>query len=260
MQQGYDLMVAPTGARLQKTDHPAVPLLPQEILETAISCAKEGATAIHAHVRDQEGVHSIDADRYNSLANQISKKTDLHIQVSTESAGFFGVAAQRQCLANVKTRDVSVSVREINREPDQVRDFYDLAVRRGISIQHILYDANDLALLQSLYEDGGIPTSLNRAIFVLGRYSSDMQSAPSDLDPFLQAGGNVDLVWSVCAFGRQEHNCLLAALDNGGHVRIGFENSFTRPDGTIHPDNAASVAMFVEAAQKKGFGPRNVAP
>ena len=249
-------MVAPTGARLGKTDHSAVPITTPEVVATAMACADAGATVIHAHVRDDQGKHSIDADRYNELAAAIAARTDIRIQVSTEAAGVFEVAHQQACLENVNVRDVSVSVREAMRVPDNVVDFYAIAQRRGMSIQHILYDAEDLGLLLSLQEQGKIPIALNRVIFVLGRYAADMQSIPGDLDPFLKRLGQKNLTWSVCAFGREEHNCLLYALENGGHARIGFENSTTAPDGSIHADNAASVARFVDAAGKRGFAPK----
>ena len=55
------LMVAPNGARRLKKDHPAVPLTINETVETAKACYKEGAEAIHLHVRDKNGQHVLDA-------------------------------------------------------------------------------------------------------------------------------------------------------------------------------------------------------
>ena len=37
--------------------------------------------------------------------------------------------------------------------------------------------------------------------------------------------------WSVCAFGRREAACVTAAALLGGHVRVGFENNLTLPNG-----------------------------
>ncbi len=256
----FDLMVAPTGARLQKTVHSAVPITVDEVVQTAIACEQAGASKIHIHVRDKSANHSIDPDLYNAATAAVAEQSRIGIQVSTEAAGVFEVPAQLHCIKNVMAKDVSVSVREIMREPDGLVGFYELAVSRGISIQHILYDQNDLLDLQKLLDQGKIPDELDRVIFVLGRYSSGMQSSPSDLNPFIQGLGDYDLDWSVCAFGNQEHDCLLAALDQGGNVRIGFENSFTASDGTIFPDNETSVSEFVEAASKSGFKPRRIGP
>jgi len=254
----FDLMVAPTGARLMKSDHPALPISSHEIAETALSCSQAGATAIHVHVRDAAGRHSLDPDRYAETVRHIATRTPIRIQISTEAAGQFDVATQRKCLAHAPARDASVSLREIAREPQLFADTYRMANDKGIDVQHILYNADDLTNLLRLYDEGEIPEQSRRAIFVLGRYSTDQISLPADLDPFIRSLGPQPLNWSTCAFGPNEQTCLLAALNNGGDVRIGFENNFTAPDGTIFPDNATSVASFVEAADKAGFQPKQV--
>ncbi|NBB83711.1 MAG: hypothetical protein GVY28_09935, partial [Alphaproteobacteria bacterium] len=58
------LMVAPNGARKTKADHPALPIGPAELAATAVACRDAGAAAIHLHVRDEAGGHSLDAGRY----------------------------------------------------------------------------------------------------------------------------------------------------------------------------------------------------
>ena len=255
MTTAFELMVAPNGARLTHADHPALPITQDELIATARACEAEGATAIHAHVRDGSGQHSLNAERYNELHAALLAQTNLHIQVSTEAAGIFDVAAQRDCLAAVTARDTSVSLREIARAPELVAETYAIAAQRGIDIQHILYSSDDMELLRTHQDAGILPEGHCRAIFVLGRYTEGQISAPEDLKPFLDAVGNAQLTWSVCAFGPREHDCLLAALQAGGHARIGFENSRTNAQGVRHTDNAASVATFVEMAAKHGFAP-----
>jgi uncharacterized protein (DUF849 family) len=56
------IMVAPTGARRSKLDHPGLPISACEIALTARACADAGAGAIHLHVRDRSGGHSLDPD------------------------------------------------------------------------------------------------------------------------------------------------------------------------------------------------------
>ena len=41
----FELMVAPNGARLTKLDHPKLPILINEISDTALACAEAGANA-----------------------------------------------------------------------------------------------------------------------------------------------------------------------------------------------------------------------
>lgn len=251
----FDLMVAPNGARLQKADHPEVPITNDEIVETARRCEASGATSVHVHVRDQMGRHSISPSNYNVVTRLMAQKTNLKIQVSTEAAGTFDVAAQLDCISNVTATEASVSLREVSDDPVLSQKVYATAAQRGIEVQHILYGPEEVTDLLRKFEDGSIPEQNRRAIFVLGRYSSDQQSDVSDLSPFLNSMGDSRLNWSVCAFGRAEQDCLIAGLERGGHARIGFENNRTAPDGTLFESNERSVDTFVERAARAGFSP-----
>ncbi|WP_299590801.1 3-keto-5-aminohexanoate cleavage protein [uncultured Tateyamaria sp.] len=251
MQTSYELMVAPTGARLTKADHPALPITAPEIAATAQACQAAGATAIHVHVRDGQGRHALAPDLYAAALDHIARVSDIHVQVSTEAAGVFDPQTQMECLAAVPARDASVALRELSGNPNA----YVTAQTRGVDVQHILYTPDEVTALLQHFDKAEIPEQSRRAIFVLGRYSDGPQSDPRDLAPFVNAMGDAGLRWSACAFGAQEHACMLAALDLGGQVRIGFENSYVSADGTVYPDNATSVSAFVAAADARGFQP-----
>lgn len=259
MSSFYDLMVAPNGARLGKADHPAIPITVSELSQTAAACAMAGATAIHLHVRDQAGRHSLDPDLYRHAVAAVAGRSAIRVQISTEAAGRFDPKTQAQCLRQVRPADASVSIREMARDPVVFAQTYHAAQRAGTDIQHILYDPSDVTCLLRHYANGTIPETSRRAIFVLGGHGAGHHGQPDDLRPFLEAMGSDDLRWTACAFGPREQDCLLAALDLGGQVRLGFENNVHRPDGTVFPDNAASVAAFVSQAETRGFVPREAA-
>ncbi|MDU8929596.1 3-keto-5-aminohexanoate cleavage protein [Alisedimentitalea sp. MJ-SS2] len=260
MSDAFDLMVAPNGARLSRADHPAVPITIDETAKTALACEAAGANAVHAHVRDRTGSHSLDPENYRALANKIGVRSSMRVQFSTEAVDKFAVAAQRNCLEAAPTGDASVALREIARESHGLSATYHRAAAKGVDVQHIVYSPDDLTALLGHFDRREIPEQSRRVLFVLGRHSADQTSLPHDLDPFLDAMPKSDLNWMACAFGRNEQACLLAALDAGGNVRIGFENNRLAPNGIPFPDNATSVASLVEAADKIGFHPRQVSP
>jgi uncharacterized protein (DUF849 family) len=90
-------------------------------------------------------------------------------------------------------------------------------------------------------------------IFVLGQYNPPVPAQPSDLDAFLASTSGMGLTWSVCAFGLEEHACLLEAIRLGGNVRIGFENNIHTPEGKLLPSNAASVRALLDTACREGL-------
>lgn len=239
MQRPY-IMVAPNGARRSKRDHPALPLTTDDLIDTARACKTAGAQAMHVHIRDQNGQHSLDAGHYRETLDAIADAVpDLHLQITTESAGLFDVNAQLSCIEQVKPDWVSISVREIARDPDLAPQVYATCADQGSKVQHILYGPDDQALLADWRSRGIVASDQTDVLFVLGRYTAGQISAPRDLDPFLRNPPQGR--WMACAFGPDEHACLTYAATCGGSLRVGFENSLTDAHRVLHKDNAASI-------------------
>ena len=241
------IMVAPNGARRTKTDHPALPLTPKELAEEARACAAAGASAIHLHVRDREGRHTLDASLYSEATAAVREATgpDFVIQITTESVGRFSARDQMSCVRTLRPQSASVALREILSEPgtkSEAIDFFRWMADESISAQIILYNTADLEQLIGLVESGTIPLP-PLMLFVLGRYRSGQQSSPYDLMPFLASLGERDWPFAVCAFGRREAECVVRAAQHGGHIRVGFENNLELPDGTRASSNAELVRV-----------------
>ena len=243
------IMVAPNGARRGKADHPALPVTIPEIVETARACHTAGADAVHLHVRDDDGRHSLDAGRYTeALAELAHAVPEMRVQITTESAGIFDVAAQFSCLTGLKPRWASISVREIARDTTLAPRVYASCADTGTEVQHILYDAEDAALLARWQAQGIVHPGQDSTLLVLGRYATGQVAIPADLAPLLAA--KPPGRWMICAFGRAEHACLLEAARQGGDLRVGFENNLTDADGTPLRDNADSVARLVDQLER----------
>jgi len=239
------IMVAPNGARRSRAEHPQVPVRMDEIVTTAAACWASGAQALHLHVRDDAGEHSLDAGRYRETLTELALHVpQLRVQITTEAAGRFTVTEQLACLRGVQAAWASIAVREIARAPELATTVYATCAEHGTQVQHILYDVADIAQLLAWRAQGVVHTSQHSVLFVLGRYSAGQTSSPNDLAPFLAALPEAS-DWMVCAFGPREHECLASAARQGGAVRVGFENSLCTADGTLHADNASSVTALV---------------
>ncbi len=249
------LMVAPNGARRRKADHPAIPLTAPELGIEAARCQEQGAAAIHLHVRDGDGGHSLDADRYLEAIAQVKAIAgDMVIQITTEAVGIYKPAEQMAVVRAVKPEFVSMALRELI--PDmgaesEAAAFFAWMKRERIVPQFILYDVDDIQRLIAFQERGIVPFIAPPVIYVLGRYAKNQISEPADLDPFLAAGNNFPN-WMVCAFGPKEAAAIGYAFDQGGNGRIGFENNLHMPDGSIAPDNAALVGAAALEAERAG--------
>lgn len=254
------LAVAPNGARKTKADHPALPIAPGEIAEDARACRDAGAAMLHLHVRDAAGGHSLDVELYRAAIDAVRKAVgpDFIVQVTSEAVGRYDRHAQMAMVRALKPEAVSLALRELAPDDADVGDFAAfLAWMRGEAIapQIILYDAADTRRLRRLCEEGALPIERPSVLFVLGRYSRDLQSAPADMLPFLNAAEGWEAVWSVCAFGARETACALTAAGLGGHARVGFENNTALPDGAQAPSNAALIGEVAAGAARMGRRP-----
>jgi 3-keto-5-aminohexanoate cleavage enzyme len=249
------IMIAPTGARRTKADHPALPVTIPQIVEAARTCALAGADGIHAHVRDADGLHVLNAGLYRELLAELARVVpDMFAQVTSESAGRYAPSEQRVLVRDLEPRFVSIAVREMlpdASEHDAGRAFYHWAAGAGVTIQHIVYSKAELAGFFDLCAAGIIPGGRHQIQLVLGSYDGRTTSRPEDISPLVEtiskAAPEQSVDWGLCAFGKAETACLVRAVALGGKARIGFENSLWNSDGLLAEDNAGRVAAFVEA-------------
>lgn len=251
------VMAAPNGARRSRRDHPDLPVTEEEVAATAGACVSAGAAAVHLHVRDADGGHTLDAARYHKALRLARDAVgpEAVLQITTEAVGMFTPDEQMDSVRSVRPEAVSLAIKELI--PDEGaekvgHEFLAWIKAEGIAPQFILYEPDDLTRLLALRDSGVVPFARPFALFVLGRYTSDQQSAPEDLEPFLDVLGRHDLPWAVCAFGRRESECALAAAERGGHVRVGFENNLHLPDGRRAGSNEDLVAATVARLEASG--------
>lgn len=246
------IMVAPNGARLTKADHPDLPITVEETVNTAIACWDAGATGLHAHVRNPDATHVLDAGLYRALIAKMAVSCPgMLVQITTEALGQYTPAEQREIVRAVMPATVSISVREMLSE-GPAPDFYYWAQDANVAVQHILYDVEDIARLDHEVTTGRIPKENLQALIVLGRYTNGQYSDPNMLPPLVEQLSQVApaIDWAACAFGRTETDCLQRAFDLGGKARVGFENNLFDSTGKLAKNNAARVAEIYALARQ----------
>jgi uncharacterized protein (DUF849 family) len=174
--------------------------------------------------------------------------------MSTESVGRYQPSEQMHAVLQVRPEEASIALRELApRESDESSAiaFFAECAREEIALQHIVYDAGELARLRALHMRGDLCTDEPSVLLVLGRERSPPRAEPRDLAAALAA----DTAWlrlMICAFGAPEHELCFQAAANGLHVRIGFENNIRAPDGALAESTAANIANLRERLQRKG--------
>ncbi|WP_169544643.1 BKACE family enzyme [Sneathiella aquimaris] len=249
------ITVAPNGARKTREDHPALPITPEQLAEEALLCKQAGASMIHLHVRDDADRHSLDVGRYRAATDAIRARCgeDLIIQATTEAVGQYTASEQMAVVRELQPQAASLAIRELVQEGDlgEATEFFHELTHMKIMPHYILYSEEDLQWFQTLVEQGVIPEKNIFLLFVLGRYSAGQVSSPQDLLPFLTSL-NMQVPWSVCAFGPMEHAAASAAVAMGGHVRVGFENNMRLKNGQLADRNSDLVRQIADVSTSVG--------
>ncbi len=238
-------MVAPNGARRSKESHPNLPITISELVTDAIACYQVGAEAIHVHIRDSQGRHTLDISLYQEVMQEMKIAVpEMLVQLTTESAGIYSPSDQRDILTKLKAKSVSVSIREFlaDDELELTSIAYHQAFESGTDLQHILYSREDIELLAKMVETTVVPSERLQILLVMGSYGGN-SARLGDLEPLLCYVDKVlpETDLALCAFGRQETLILSRALKLGHKIRVGFENNLYNLNGEIAVDNASRV-------------------
>ncbi|MCJ9690233.1 3-keto-5-aminohexanoate cleavage protein [Rhizobium sp. PRIMUS64] len=252
------IAVAPNGGRKTKLEHPNLPLTATELAETAVRCKEAGAAMIHVHVRKNDGSHLLDADAYRKAMSAIRSRVgdDLVVQITSEALGAYTPAEQIAVVKETCPEAVSLALRELVPDTSFEAAFADLLAwmaREGVLPQIILYDPSEAVVLADMQTRGLIPWRTISVLFVLGRYTAEQTSQPTDLLPFLATGIPRFEHWSVCAFGRHEAACVSAGALFGGNVRVGFENNTRLPNGAAASGNEDLVIAVSQTVQSLNY-------
>ncbi|MDG3084944.1 3-keto-5-aminohexanoate cleavage protein [Vibrio hannami] len=254
MRNRIAIIAAPNGARKQKSDHPALPVTVDEIVNDVLDCRDAGAAMVHVHARDKNGNHSLAVDDNQVLFNELKDRVgdSVIIQLTTEAIGIYSPEQQMELIREICPPAASFALKEL--VPDEkylvkAEQFFHWVADQNILAQYILYDREDVDRYLSLCRDGVLPVRGRHALLVLGRYQKDQFSEPSDLIPFLSRELLDNERWGVCAFGPKEHQCLTAAMLLGGDIRVGFENNHLDKFGNPAKNNATQITNLSEQAR-----------
>jgi len=250
------IIVAPNGARKTKTDHPNLPITPEEMAEEIAACVAAGAAMVHLHARRPNGQHSLEIDDNAAIMKAVKDKlgNKVIVQLTTEAVGLYKPEQQMALIKQLIPEAASFALSELIPDSSfeqQASHFFHWVAEQNIIAQYIVYSPEQLAYYLNLKTRKLLPENKHHLLLVLGRYHAEQESKTDDLTPFLPLVEQLDVRWAVCAFGYKEQDCLIKAAKLGGDVRIGFENNFYTPSGSLARSNADQVHLLTEKMNKE---------
>lgn len=246
------ITAALVGAEVTREDTPHLPITPREIGEAAAKAAEAGAAIAHIHVRDEKGNPSQNRDLYAEAIEEIRKRTDIIIQVSTGGAVGMSSEERQQPLtlcpemATLTTGTVNFGADIFLNPPEMIEQFAKTMQQYGVRPEFEIFDVGMVATALNLVKKGLVTGHLHFD-FVMGVPGG----IPATADNLLHMVRLLpeEATWTVAGIGRHELPMAALGIVLGGHVRVGLEDNIYYRRGQL-ATNEELVARVVRIAHE----------
>jgi uncharacterized protein (DUF849 family) len=226
------ITAALTGMLPTKAETPHVPLSEAEIVADAVACRAAGASIVHVHIRDEAGRPDYRAERYGRVIRAIRAATDLVICASTSARAHEDLEKRAEVLqldglekpdlASLTTGSFNFPTQTSVNSPKTIFRLAETMIARGIKPEIEVFDAGMLNYAKYLDRKLGLPKPLFFSL-LLGSLGG-IPARPGDL-AYLVRDLPDACVWSATGIGRFQLPINVAALVEGGGVRVGLEDN-----------------------------------
>ncbi|BCU83290.1 3-keto-5-aminohexanoate cleavage enzyme [Polycladomyces abyssicola] len=248
------ITAALVGAEVTRENTPHLPVTPEEIGIAAAEAHAAGAAIAHIHVRNAEGRPSQNRELYRQAIEEIRKRCDIIVQVST--GGAVGMSAEERLqpvtlapeMATLTTGTVNFGRDVFFNPPEMVEQFAETMQQYGVRPEFEIFDVGMIANAQRLVKKGLVTGHLHFD-FVMGVPGGIPATAEHLLHMVRQLPEGA--TWTVAGIGRAQLPMSVLGIVLGGHVRVGLEDNIYYRKGEL-ATNAQLVARVVRIAQELG--------
>ena len=271
------ITAAITGAIHTPSMSDALPVTPEEIVRQAVEAAQAGAAVLHLHARDPEnGRPDQSAEAFAPILPAIRKQVDAVINITTGGAptmtvqervrpaarwqpelaslnmgsmnfGLFGMLGRFDRFQHNWERNYLANKGIIFRNTFEDIEFMLTSMRSaGTRFEFECYDTAHLYNLAHFADSGQVrPPFFVQTVFGLmggiGAHPDDVAHMKRTADRLF----GTDYLWSALGAGRNQMAIAATSAAQGGHVRVGLEDSLWLGPGQL----AESSAQQVEKAK-----------
>jgi len=244
------------GAEVTKEHNPSVPYTVEEIGREAESAWKAGASIIHLHVREDNGVPTQSSKRFKECIEEIYRRCPRELIVQPSTGGATGMSNQERLqplllLPEMATLDCGtcnfggdeIFVNTENTIIEFAKQMKAIATKVEIEV----FDKGMIDMAKRLHQKGHIasPMHFNLVLGVNGGISAE----PRDL-LFMSESLPVGSTYTVTGVGRAAFSMAVMAILLGGHVRVGFEDNVYLSRGMKAKSNGELVEKAVRLAKE----------
>src|SRR3954453_20639787 len=257
-----------SGTVANRDQCPAIPYTPEEYAAEARRIVDEGGSMIHIHARTPDGAPSYEVEDFRAITEAILGEVgDVVINYST---GAIGVPVEKRIAylrelrpdigaLNMGSMNYAKSSRRrkdfvfsmvFENSFDTIRALLETMNDCEIRPEHECFDSGHLANLDPLLDMGILQPPLQVSC-VMG-VTGGIRPTARNLAHMAEQVPDVPHQWGVIGISREQWMLVSAALALGGNVRVGLEDNFYLPDGSMARSNGDLVARAARMASDAG--------
>ncbi len=271
-----------SGVIANRDQCPAIPYTPAEYAAEARRIVDEGGVHIHVHARTPAGAPSYEIEDFAAIGDAIHAEIgdDAIVNFSTGTIGV-SVAKRVAYLEACRPEVAALNMGSLNYAKyssarkqfvfkfvfsnpfEEIIELLEAMRRLAIKPEHECFDLGHVASLEPLVDMGLLEAPLH-AEFVMGVLggvpaTARNLAAMADNMPADPPGiGARKHHWGVIGIGRVQWTMVAAALTLGGSVRVGLEDNFYLPDGSMARTNGELIAKARQLTLDCGRRPATV--
>ena len=224
---------------------------------------------IHIHARRPDGTPSFEVEDFRAITDAIRGEVGDAVIVNY-STGTIGVPVEKRVayLRELRPEVGALNMGSMNyakysaRRRDfvfqtvfensfeTIRTFLAAMRESGIRPEHECFDSGHVASLDPLLDMGALEPPL-QVSFVMG-VTGGIRPTAKNVAHMAEQVPAVAHQWGVIGISRAQWTLLAAALSLGGNVRVGLEDNFYLPDGSMARSNGELVARAARMAADAG--------
>jgi uncharacterized protein (DUF849 family) len=259
------ITVALSGVVANREQCPGIPYTPEEYAAEAKRSFDNGCTMVHIHAREPDGTPTHRVGAYKDIRDAIlSEVPDMIINFSTGSIGI-PVEERIAHIRELKPDIGALNMGSMNyaKYSEKRKEFvFDMVFSNpfgdimkfltamneaGVKPELESFDTGHIGNSYPLIDMGILKTPVHYSL-ILGVVGGALPTTESlaFMKSLLPEGSD----WGVIGVSHDQWRLCAAAATLGGNVRVGFEDNFYLPDGSMAPSNgdlAAAAASIVRS-------------
>ncbi|HOI75638.1 MAG TPA: 3-keto-5-aminohexanoate cleavage protein [Syntrophales bacterium] len=261
------ITAALAGGPTSKANNPSTPYTPEEFAEESWRCWQEGCSIVHIHAKNPEnGMPTADIDMIRPTIEAIRARVP-EIIINMSSAISVGLTAEQRIAPievlkpemaslNTNTMNFGFADRKTGKFMFEfifentfktIEDFARRMIAAGVKPELEAYDPGGIYNALLLRKQGDVFIEPMHWQFVFG-VTGGMQFSPlgyCHLKSLLPEGHT----WSACGVGNLQFPAISLSCLDGGHMRVGLEDSVRVPGGALAKGSWEQVTWAKKIAQ-----------